>query len=145
MATTSEPHQLLRDEQTFPSEEIIAQSLGEKLYGLYQLLLRNLKAAGLNLEWRYYKDGKAWLGKVNSKKKTVFWLSLWEGYIKAGFYFTEKHRSGVEDLDVSSEIKSAFGQTGTIGKLIPWIIDIDREETLHALQTIIGFKVQSLK
>ncbi|MCC5929998.1 MAG: DUF3788 family protein [Cyclobacteriaceae bacterium] len=145
MATSSVPLQLLRDEQTFPFEDIIAQSLGEKLYDLYQLLLLNLKSAGLNLEWRYYKDGKAWLGKVTHNKKTVFWLSLWEGYIKAGFYFTEKHRSGVEDLDVSAEIKSAFGQTGNIGKLIPWIIDIDQEESLSALKKIIGFKVQALK
>lgn len=145
MATSSKPLQLLRDEQTFPSDEIIAQCLGEKLYNLYQLLLLNLKSANLNLEWRYFKDSKAWLGKITSKKKTVFWLSLWEGYMKTGFYFTEKHRSGIEALEVPENIKSAFGQTGPIGKLIPWIIDIDREETLQALQTIIGFKVQSLK
>jgi hypothetical protein len=33
-----------------------------------------LADASINLEWRYYKDGNAWLGKATYRKKTVpFW------------------------------------------------------------------------
>jgi Protein of unknown function (DUF3788) len=33
---------------------------------------------GLGAEWNYYKDGKSRLCKVCYKRKTVFWLSVWD-------------------------------------------------------------------
>lgn len=62
----------------------------------------------LNLasEWRFYKDGNAWFCEVVGKKKTVFGLSIWEGYIRTSFFFTGKNSGGIDGLAKNSEIKN---------------------------------------
>jgi len=78
------------------------------------------------------------------KKKTVFWLSVWEGFFKAGFFFTEKHLDGIAALDISQTIKEEFAKAKPIGKLIPMIFDVNNKEQLNDLLTVIRFK-KSLK
>ena len=67
------------------------------------------------MEWRYYNDGKAWLCKVVNKKKTVFWLSIWEHYFKTSFYFTEKHLESIDALNIAyaSRKRRRIAQTTT--------------------------------
>ena len=79
-------------------------------------------------EWNYYKDGNAWLCKVCLKKKTVFWLSVWDKYFRTGFYFSEKYRSGVMELDIGDDLKENFSQAKPIGKLIPLAISVNGKE-----------------
>jgi hypothetical protein len=57
-------------------------------YPAYQALMQevNLPETPWQVQWRYYNDGKAWLCKVSYKKKTVFWLSVWEACFKVAFY-----------------------------------------------------------
>lgn len=98
----------------------------------------------LTLEWRYYNDGKAWLGKAVYKKKTIFWLSIWEGFFKTSFFFTEKHLEAIAELDISETIKDEFTKAKTIRKLIPMIFDVNKEDQLDDLLTIVRFK-KSLK
>ena len=90
------PVQLLTEEAVFPSDDILQIALGS-LYPAYQSLCGSLADAQIAMEWRYYNDGKSWLCKCTNKKKTVFWLSVWEGYFQAGFFFTEKTRDGVPE------------------------------------------------
>ena len=94
----------------------------------------------LNPEWNYYNDGKAWLCKVSYRKKTVFWLSVWDTGIKTSFYFTEKTRQGVLELAISDEIKQRFRNATLIGKLIPLSMTILKEEHLSDLRKIIHYK-----
>lgn len=61
-------------------------------------------------------------------KKTVVWLSVWKEFIKAGFYFSEKTRPGLRDLDFSDTLKASFAVTKPIGRLLPLVINIDDEE-----------------
>ncbi|WP_260393693.1 DUF3788 domain-containing protein [Dysgonomonas mossii] len=102
------------------------------------------KEYALTLEWRYYNDGKAWLGKAVYKKKTIFWLSVWEGFFKTSFFFTEKHLEAIAKLDISGTIKDEFAKAKTIGKLIPMIFDVNKENQLGDLLTVVWFK-KSLK
>lgn len=82
---------LLRDPDVEPTDKVIEDSLGKDAYEIYKTLIEVITGKyKLAYEWRFYKDGNAWLCKVTNKKKTVFWLSLWEIFIKTGFYFTEK-------------------------------------------------------
>ena len=60
---------VLVDDDVFPSDDVIAQVLGEA-YPLYQDLLKVLEKHDIGTEWRYYNDGKAWLCKCQHKKKT---------------------------------------------------------------------------
>ena len=50
---------------------------------------------GLSFDWRFYNDGKAWLGKTVCKKKTILWFSVWESIFMTSFYFMEKARAGI--------------------------------------------------
>ena len=102
-------------------------------------IVTNTKS-GLVTEWRYYKDGKAWLCKVCYKKKTIFWLSVWDKFFKTGFYFTDKNCTGVAELDIEEKIKEEFSRNKHIGKLIPLAIKMNRKEQIDDVIKIIEYK-----
>jgi len=131
---------LLRNPEQKPSDALFKSILDKPIYDIMIKIDQYIAAAGFALEWRYYKDGKAWLGKVSYQKKTLVWLSVWQKYVKAGFYFTEKTRPGVLDLDFNDDIKSSFALTKPAGKLIPLNIDINDEERLRDFNIILSYK-----
>ena len=122
---------LLRDKEIEPSNEVLENVLGKELFNIYQEIIK-IFADEFSLEpqWQFYKDGNAWLCKVVDKKKTILWLSVWENYIKTGFYFTEKTGTGVLELNIDNQIKEVFEVAKPIGKLIPLIIDITSKNRL---------------
>ena len=135
---------LLREPEIFPSEEVLKTVLGQ-VYDVWVALEKQLAQSefSLMLEWNYYKDGKSWMCKVGHKKKNVFWLSVWEGFFKATFFFTERHLAGIAELDISEQIKEDFCRMKPIGKLLPMVISIDRQEQLADLLKIVKFKKES--
>lgn len=142
---TNDQIMLLRDSAIKPNEQVLKNTLGEESFAIYQELLDIItNEFGLEYEWRYYKDGKAWLFKGVNKKKTVFWLSAWEGFIKTNFFFTEKTRSGISDLPISNEIKETFKKAQFTGKLVALILDIEKKDQLNDFREIALYKM-SLK
>lgn len=142
---TENPIQLLREEEVKPTDIVLEAALGKDLFVVYTKLLEIICSEfQMEYEWRFYKDGKSWFCKVVYKKKTVFWLSIWAKFIKTGFYFTEKTRGGIYDLEISTEIKESFKNADAIGKLIPLILDIEKGQQLADLTEIIKYK-KSLK
>lgn len=132
---------LLRDKEIEPTDEVLENALGKKLFTIYQELIQIFADEfSLELQWRFYNDGKSWLCKVVDKKKTVLWLSVWENYIKTGFYFTGKTRNGVLELDIDETIKETFSATKPVGKLMPLIIDIDQQKQIEDLKRVIKYK-----
>ncbi len=132
---------LLRDKEIEPTDEVLENALGKELFTIYQALMQIFADEfSLELQWRFYNDGKSWLCKVVDKKKTVLWLSVWENYIKTGFYFTEKTRNGVLELDIDETIKETFSATKPVGKLMPLIIDIDQQKQIEDLKRVIKYK-----
>lgn len=134
------PQQLLRDPEQKPDEALFRSILAPTLFRVMEMIHRLLADAGIDLEWRYYKDGNAWLGKATYRKKTVVWISLWENLVKAGFYFTQKTRPEVLDLPLSPGIKTLFAEAKTVEKLIPLILDIKDETSLPDFITLINHK-----
>jgi hypothetical protein len=134
-------NQLLKDEKIFPTPEILHEALGEA-YPAYAQFLNMLSESftGMSFDWRYYKDGKAWLGKGSAGKKTVFWFSVWEGFFKVSFYFTEKTQPGVMNLEISEELKAQSRNAAMVGKLIPLIFDVSEESQLKDLITVMKYK-----
>lgn len=131
----------LRDEGIEPTDEVLEHAMGKELFAVYQELMYLIKNEfEMDPQWRFYKDGKAWLCKIVYKKKTILWLSIWENLIKASFYFTAKTRAGVLELEIDGKIKTAFSETNSIGKLIPLIVDIEVKDQLNDLRTIIEYK-----
>lgn len=134
--------QLLRDAEITPTMDVLENIVGKDIFSVYEKIYKTITSSEfeLNPEWNFYKDGKAWLCKVSHKKKTVFWLSVWDTGIKTGFYFTEKTRSGVLDLAINDEIKQHFENVKLIGKLIPLTLVVENEAQLDDLKTLIIYK-----
>ena len=132
---------LLREQKVNPTKEVLENALGESYLAFNELIetISNDKFA-LVSEWRYYKDGQSWLCKVSNKKKTVFWLSVWNKFFKVGFYFIEKTRLGINDLNIENNIKEDFSQSKNIGKLIPLIVNVSRKEQISDVLKIIEYK-----
>lgn len=122
---------LLNDPEVLPSDEVLLKALGEA-YTAFQSYMTTIHEDPYNLlsEWKYYKDGKAWLCKISKRKKTVHWLSIWSGFFKVGYYFTEKSGEGIPHLDIDEGLKQAFATSKPIGKLIPVAIDVRSKEEL---------------
>lgn len=141
-----EAQMLLRNPEIYPSDEVLKSTLGEPIYKILESFVSTITndEYGLTVEWRFYNDGKAWLSKVVYKKKTILWLSVWEGFFKTSFYFTEKHLEGIAALDISETIKENFAKAKPSGRLLPMIVDVDNQAQIGDLLTIIRFK-KSLK
>ena len=132
---------LLREKEIEPTDKVLENFLGKELFNIYQELIEIFtKEFSMEPQWRFYKDGNAWLCKVVYKKKTILWLSIWENYIKTGFYFTEKTGTGVLGLDIDNKIKAAFEVAKPVGKLIPLIIDINQQKQIEDLKEVIKYK-----
>lgn len=100
----------------------------------------NLPDTLWQVQWRYYNDGKAWLCKVSYKKKTVFWLSVWEACFKVAFYFTEKNSQGLMNLPLDASVKEAFLASKPIGKLLPMVFSITRVEQISEVMQVANYK-----
>lgn len=134
------PKQLLRNPVQEPDDVLLKSILDKPIFEIMKKINHTFITTGIDLKWRYYKDGKAWLGKATCKKKTIVWISVWENFIKAGFYFTEKTRPGVLNLTFNEEIKSSFANTEPMGKLIPLIVDVKDEKSLQDFTLLLNYK-----
>lgn len=132
---------LLRDSSIEPTNDVLLNALGKDVFNIYSELIKLISSEfGMEYEWRFYKDGNAWLCKCTYKKKTVFWLSAWEDHLKTGFYFTEKNSLGILELNIDEETKQDFKNAKPIGKLIPLTLCIKKMEQLNDLIEIVKYK-----
>lgn len=136
---------LLNDPAIPPSPEVLQNALGASYTG-YEKTLAAITGEpyGLVPEWRYYNDGKAWLCKMVFKKKTIFWLSVWDGFFKAGFYFVERHLEGIYELGIDESIKQELKKAKPFGTLFPVTLSIKKPDQIGDLLSIIDYK-KSLK
>lgn len=130
----------LRDENTFPDDTVLKSILKESFLS-YRKLLDLFTSYEMTYEWRYYHDGKAWLCKVQKKKKTIVWMSAWKGFMQATLYFPEKHVDPVYKLDISEDSKEHFHSTKNVGKSKPFIFKISDEDILKDLEKVMNYKL----
>ena len=133
--------QLLREPEVFPSKEVLKLALSEVynvLEELETILTQNEFA--LTFDWHYYKDSKSWLCKGCHKKKTIFWLSVWDGFFKTSFFFLERHLEGIAALQIN---ENSFTLEKEWGKMIPLIFNINNKKQFPDLLKMIEFKKKS--
>lgn len=140
-----EPEKLLTSPDLVPTPGNLKNELG-RWFPIYETLTEALAKPpyGIVPEWRFYKDGGAWLCKMARKKKTVFWVSAWKQYLKCGFYFTEESGSGIPALSIDHALKSTYANAAPIGKLHPFVIDLTSKRQLDELYTVASYTI-SLK
>jgi hypothetical protein len=140
----SDEIQLLRDKDVYPNAAVLIEALGTEVFEVYEALMNISDELEFCPEWRYYNDGKSWLCKVSYKKKTIFWLSIWNKSIKVSSYFTLRTAPGILELDLPSEVSESFRNVRPIGKLIPFVYDITKREDLVVFQKVAVYKQKNL-
>ena len=130
----------LKDEDIFPDEKILLNVLG-KSYEAYTTLIELYDKNEMKHEWRYYRDGKAWLCKVQKKKKTIVWMSAWTGYLKAAIYIPIRLLDNVYALKISEDIKKKIESTKAIGKSKPCIFEVKDEKILADFEKVMQYKI----
>ena len=130
--------QLLREPENFPTREVLEKTLGG-VYSVLDALEKELTGEeyALTFDWHYYKDAKSWLCKVACKKKTIFWLSVWEGFFRTSFFFLERHLEGIEALDLDA---NNFTIEKEFGKMIPFVFNINETKQIPDLLKMVKFK-----
>ncbi|OCN05508.1 hypothetical protein A4S06_08635 [Erysipelotrichaceae bacterium MTC7] len=148
--------QLLRDPNVEPTDELIADGLGEA-NNAYKKFINDLKEQSVFLmDWRFYNDGKAWLSKGEykwitkrgtNKVKPIFWLSIWEGLFKVSFLFAEKTRDELIQLPLSEDTKSLIENTKPNGKSMQYlsvIFDVKNDSVLNDIYTLVKFRKEKI-
>lgn len=130
----------LKDESVFPDEHVLKAVLG-KSYDAYCELLTIYDENAMNYEWRYYRDGKAWLCKVQFKKRTIVWMSAWKGFMKAAIYIPEKHSDEIYTLEISEGTKERIRETKNVGKSKPCIFEIRNKKVPKDFKKVMQFKL----
>lgn len=134
--------QMLTSADIAPTHEVLERELGD-LFVIYDRLTARLGSHEFNVrpEWRFYRDGGAWLCKMTRGKKTVFWLSAWKAFLKVAFYFTARSGDGIPALPIDVSLKSAYENASPIGRLVPLVIELRRVEQLDDLFTVAAYKI----
>jgi hypothetical protein len=132
---------LLNDKSIPVTDEVLRMTLG-KSFPVYQKMMETITGPeyGLAPEWKYYNDGKAWLCKVAYRRKTIFWLSAWDGYFQTSFYFLERHCQGIAELDIDAQIKDQLKSAKPFGTLFPVTLKMSGKEQTRDLLKIIEYK-----
>lgn len=118
------PIQSLQDPDILPSDSVLQQAMGEAAYSAYQCLQETVISAGASADWKYYRDGKAWLCKVSQRGKTLFWLSVWNGFFRCSFHFSGRTRGGVAELTIDPLLRQTFLAAPMVGRLVTLPLDI---------------------
>ena len=143
--------QMLRDPSVEPTDVVIAMALGEA-NDAYQAFLSRLNGMGIELAWRYYTDGKAWLGKGlyrwtgargGQRETTVFWLSLWQGFFRVTIYVPEASRADILSLPLDDEVKRMAAEGERMGnrlRYLPLVFDLRSDELFPSVFALADFK-----
>ena len=140
----------MRDPNIEPTREVIAEGLGAA-NSAYQKFIEGLKRHDVQVDWRYYNDGKAWLGKAlyrwttirgTKKEMTAFWLSIWDGLFRICIYIPEKARPDALNLPLNDEVKKMIENAEPIGKLkiFPVVFDLRSDALFDEIYTLINFR-----
>jgi len=142
--------QMLRNPDIAPSSDVIAKALGEA-NNAYIKFINEIASHDIQIDWRYYNDGKAWLAKGLFKwrgvrggqnETTIFWLSIWDGFFKVTIYVPEKARAEVLSLPLDSEVKLMISDSQQMGKLkyFPIVFDLCSDEIFEAVFLLADFR-----
>ena len=147
----STKQQLLRQPDIQPTDEVIAEALKEA-NPTYLKFIKGLENHDIQLEWRYYTDGKAWLGKGlhrwtgprgGNKEVTAFWLSIWDGFFKVSIFVPEKYREAISRLTLTEEVKQMIADTRPMGnrlRYFPLVFEMRSDEMFSVLFELMDFK-----
>ena len=142
--------QLLRNPDIRPSEDVLAKALGEA-NNAYVKFINKLARYDIQLVWRYYKDGKAWLAKGlytwmgvrgGRNETTLFWLSIWDGFFKVTIFVPQKYHPDLLSLELDQEVRQMISESKQMGKLkyFPLVFEISTDVLFDDLFILLQYR-----
>ncbi len=132
----------LNDRNEYPDDPVLAGHLGRAKAAWDAFAARVASDfPGVSMEWRYYNDGKSWLCKLVFRKKTVCWISAWDGFFRTTFYFTDKNAKGIDGLDIDPALKQDFRSGDSTGKLKPLRVTVGTKKALADVFRLVRYKI----
>jgi hypothetical protein len=131
----------LIDPNEYPDDEVLERHLGG-VKPVWDSFLSFIAEAhpSFATEWRYYNDGKRWLFKVTEKKKTICWVSVFEGAFSTTCYFTDKVEELLGDSGLRREYLERFANAKRSGKVRPLTIEIRKPDDLEMTGILIRIR-----
>ena len=141
MAENEKP--VLGDKNVFPSDEYLQSIIGDKML-MWKQLISYVKDnyKDITEEWRYYNDGKQWLFKMQKKKKTIFWATVYKETFRITFYFGNKAETVIEESTVPQKIKDDFRNAPRFGTLRPITTIVNENQDIDNIIKLINVKVK---
>lgn len=131
----------LNDKDEYPNIDVVTRHLGKTIAVWNSLMeILSLDFPSLATEWRYYNDGKSWLCKVTKKKKTICWISIWNNFFRASFYFTAKADAMIAKSSLDDKIKQHYFQNEVKGEINPVRIEIREAKDLNSARELLNLK-----
>jgi hypothetical protein len=133
-----------RDPAVEPTTERIQAVLGAAVEA-WDRLLRLVDDSGLVLDWRFYRDG-GWLAKVTKGTKTVAWVNVVPGCVRATCYFAERDRGAIaDDPALPADVRSRVAAAALIGRSLPVSLEARTGDDVRTLGTVLRLKLGRLR
>ena len=134
---------VLINQDESPTEEIIFSHIG-KTKNHWVSIFEHIHSnhPEFTEEWRYYKDGKSWLLKVQRKSKTVCWVSVLKGKFKMTFYFTDRAEPAIMESSISEELKENFRTGKYFNKIRGLTITFKSKKDVKYAEQLINIKLE---
>lgn len=129
----------LKDKEQFPTPEVLSTVLKDS-FPAYEQLEKELTDAGTGIEWRYYNDGQAWMGKLMAKKKNLGWLHVYPGFFTVTCFCMEKHLEAIAVSALPQQIKDQVVGKVFESKLKPMCLEVRAVEQLADAHRLLDFK-----
>ncbi len=134
---------ILKDENQFPTEEIIFSHIGKsKIFWESIFNYIHVNHPDFSEQWKYYNDGKSWLLKVTKKSKTIFWLSIIKGSFKITFYFGDKAEETIMKSSISAALKDQFKNGKRFGKIRGLTLLMNNKQNIEFAKELISIKLK---
>lgn len=130
---------VLKDKDLAPTADVLRAALKES-FPAYEKVETDLKESNVIIEWRYYNDGKMWLGKLLNKKKNLGWLYVHDGYFSVSCFFMEKHREAVSKANLPEQSQETFLQDQSEARLKPLNVTVHVIGQVADVHALINFK-----
>jgi len=134
---------VLKDENQFPTEEVIFSYIGKSKV-IWESFFEYIHTNHPNFseQWKYYKDGKSWLLKVTKKTKTIFWVSVIQNSFIIAFYFGDKAEPAISDSAISDKLKKQFKEGKRFGKIREITLLMNNKKNIEFAKELISIKVK---
>lgn len=129
----------LKDKEQFPTPEVLSTIL-KGSFPAYEQLEKELADAGTGIEWKYYNDGKAWMGKLMAKKKNLGWLHVYSGFFTITCFCMEKHLETIAASALPQQVKDQVLGEAFDSKLKPMRIAVRAVEQIADVYKLLDFK-----